>query len=373
MGNTMPYEFGELPLTTLLPAVARAEDQLARLDEIVRRSPVGSGFTERAHFQEAAASMWIAGELVHVEDLVLHDADRDVRIPTHELTIAHSILRTRRRVASAEAHWATSQAGIESLVGRSALSAERKGVGEGARPSFGEVALEEDDDGFAAELAEIDALLDRSARALEAAGNDQEQKADMLIVGELVIRDSDWDEVSRLSDWRMVMQQAAAMPATLGAAILWDAWESLEPLQRQHWLGAQLVNSYLRSRGKVTSHLFGLNCGLKDVPRERRRSRDLTVRLLAGLDGMAEGAELAMKEIIRLGQARDRLERKLHGKRSSSSLPGVVDLLLTRPIVSSSMIIKELKVSHRAALDLIAELGVREVTGRRSFRAWGIQ
>ncbi len=35
------------------------------------------------------------------------------------------------------------------------------------------------------------------------------------------------------------------------------------------------------------------------------------------------------------------------------------------------MIIMELTVSHRAALDLVAELGVREVRGRGSFRAWG--
>lgn len=86
---------------------------------------------------------------------------------------------------------------------------------------------------------------------------------------------------------------------------------------------------------------------------------------------MAIGADLAMKEIIRLGQVRDRFERKLQGKRSSSRLPGVVELFIARPIVSSSMITKELKVSHRAALNLVAELGVREVTGRGSFRAWG--
>ncbi|EJT00839.1 hypothetical protein RCCGE510_33106, partial (plasmid) [Rhizobium sp. CCGE 510] len=214
--------------------------------------------------------------------------------------------------------------------------------------------MNEDHDGFAVELAEIDALLVRSARTLEAAGKDQE-KAGSLTVGELIIRDPDWDEGGRLSEWKTVMQQVAAMPPTLGAAILWEAWETLEPLQRQHWLGAQLVSSYLRARGKVVSHLFGLNFGLKAVPRERRRSRDRTWRLVATLEAMTEGAALGMKEIIRLGQARDRLERKLQGKRSSSSLPGVVDLLLTRPIVSSSMITKELRVSHRAALDLIAE------------------
>ncbi|WP_284727947.1 helix-turn-helix domain-containing protein [Sphingomonas psychrolutea] len=68
----------------------------------------------------------------------------------------------------------------------------------------------------------------------------------------------------------------------------------------------------------------------------------------------------------------DRFEPKLQGKRSSSSLPGVIELFIARPIVSSSMITKELKVSHRAALNLVAELGVREVTGRGSFRAWGL-
>jgi hypothetical protein len=34
---------------------------------------------------------------VHLEDLVLHDADKDVRSSTHELTRAHAVLRARRR------------------------------------------------------------------------------------------------------------------------------------------------------------------------------------------------------------------------------------------------------------------------------------
>ncbi|MEW9526885.1 DUF1612 and helix-turn-helix domain-containing protein [Agrobacterium radiobacter] len=368
----MRYEIGDLPLTALLPAIARAEDQLARLDEIVRRSPVRQGFTERSHFIEAAASMWIAGELVHIEDLVLHDADRDVRTPTHEITIAHSILRARRRIASAEPDWATSRAGIAGLMGRSAAFTERETAGEGTPPLSAGLALNEDENGFAAELAEIDAVLDRSARVLEAVATGEGSKVDPLMVGELVVRDSEWDEERRLSDWRAVLEEVDALPATLAAAVIWDAWESIEPLQRQHWFGVQLVNSYFRARGKVSSHLFGFCSGLKAVPRERRRSPKRISRMLASLNAMANGAELGTKEVVRLGQAREHLERKLKGKRSSSSLPRVVDLLMTRPIVSSSMIVKELKVSHRAALDLVAELGVREVTGRGSFRAWGV-
>ncbi|CUX69025.1 conserved hypothetical protein [Agrobacterium tumefaciens str. Kerr 14] len=316
--------------------------------------------------------MWVAGELVHLDDLVLHDANRDVRTPTHEVTIAHSILRARRRIANADPGWATSRAGVVSLAGRSEASTEREAGGEGSQPLLDELTLNDDENGFAAELAEIDAVLDRSTRVLEAVVTVEGSKADPLMVGELVVRDPGWDEEGRLSAWRAVLAQADALPTTLAAAVIWDAWESMEPLQRQHWLGTQLVNSYFRVRGKVSSHLFGICSGLKAVPRERRRSHNRVSRVLAGLDAMASSAELAMKEVIRLGQAREHLERKLKGKRSSSSLPRVVDLLMTRPIVSSSMIVKELKVSHRAALDLVAELGVREVTGRGSFRAWGV-
>ena len=108
----MGYTIESLPLQALLPAIGRAEDRLARLDEQVRCSSVGEGFVERGHFFDAAASMWVGGELVHVEDLVLHDERMDVRAPTHELTIAHRILRARRRIASAKPGWAVSDAGI---------------------------------------------------------------------------------------------------------------------------------------------------------------------------------------------------------------------------------------------------------------------
>ncbi|RWP58133.1 MAG: hypothetical protein EOR08_28430, partial [Mesorhizobium sp.] len=89
----MAYEFADLPLKTLIGPLARAEDLLARLDERVLKSPVGNGFIQRQHFADAAAALWLDGELVHVEDLVLHDAHMDIRTPTHELTRAHAVLR----------------------------------------------------------------------------------------------------------------------------------------------------------------------------------------------------------------------------------------------------------------------------------------
>ncbi|GAC1045936.1 hypothetical protein thsrh120_59410 [Rhizobium sp. No.120] len=54
---------------------------LTPLDELIACSPVGSGWIERQNFADACASLWIDGELVHLEDLVLHDATRDIRTP----------------------------------------------------------------------------------------------------------------------------------------------------------------------------------------------------------------------------------------------------------------------------------------------------
>lgn len=71
---------------------------LMRLDERIARSPVGQGWIARSHFADACVSLWNDGELVHLEDLVIHDATRDSRTPTHGLTIARDIWRTSRRI-----------------------------------------------------------------------------------------------------------------------------------------------------------------------------------------------------------------------------------------------------------------------------------
>lgn len=367
----MTYLFENLPLQALLPAIGRAEDQLARLDEQVRRSPVGEGFIERGHFFDAVASMWVGGELVHLEDLVLHDERMDVRAPTHELTIAHRVLRVRRRIAGTKAGWAVSDAGLAALTGYGDHGQEVEAGAGTRRVEPAELDLIGDDDPLAQELANVDALLEQSQRLIDRVSGGKAGRQE-LVVGDLIVRDSDWDEVDRLTQWKRILRGADDLPATLGAALLWEEWESLEPMQRQHWLGSQLVSAYLRARGKVASHLLGFNVGLKSVPRERRRSSNRLTRLLAFLEAMSASAETGMKEIARLTQAREQMARRLNGRRSSSSLPATIELVLARPIVSAPMIAKTAKVTQRGALNLIADLGVREVTGRGRYRAWGI-
>ncbi|EMS95915.1 hypothetical protein H009_19829 [Agrobacterium tumefaciens str. Cherry 2E-2-2] len=365
---TMAYEIEDRHLQTLLPAVARAEDQLARLDETVRRSPVGDAFVERGHFFDAAASMWVAGELVHIEDLVLHDARMDIRAPTHELTIAHAILRSRRRIAGAEPGWALSETGISAVTGTGAAT-ERREKSVSVKPG------DEEDDALTREFAQIDALINRSQRTLDGLANGSapdESPRPSLAVGDLLIRDPDWDERERVSQWRSVLNSTEAQPPVLSAALLFDAWETLEPLQRQHWLGSQLIAAHLRARGKVASHLPAFNVGLKSVARERRRAQARTMRLLAFLEAMSACADAGMKEIARLSQAREQMERRLRGRRSSSSLPGLLELVLSRPIVSTGMIAKQINVTPRGALQLVTQLGIREMTGRGRYRGWGI-
>ena len=66
------------------------------------------------------------------------------------------------------------------------------------------------------------------------------------------------------------------------------------------------------------------------------------------------------------------MERALRGRRASSKLPGPIDLVLARPLVSTTMIQTALKTSRQGALDLAGQISLREMTGKRSFRAWGI-
>jgi hypothetical protein len=328
----------------------------------------------------------------------------DIRTPTHELTRAHAVLRTRRRIFAQKPDWALSRPGLLALRGREGQGGVRNGADAGLTTIDAATVVAEPDaaaddnvyaddhseqaDALAEELAEIDALLARSSRLL--AGEDLAPRAasdpDVAAEGQgakapemasfdglgPLIRDLDWDEDQRLADWLAVVDQVKNMPAVLAAAIAWEAWDTIEPLQHQHWLGTLLVAALLRQTGKVGSHLFCLNAGLRVVPRERRKSPIRTIRLLAVLDAIAEAASAGLKELDRLALAKSQMERRLRNRRKSSSLPALIELVLARPVVSAGLIAAELKISQRAALGLVAELAIREVTGRGRYRAWGL-
>ena len=92
------------------------------------KSPVRDGFLQRQHFADAAPALWLEGEFVHTEDLVLHDAHMDIRTPTHELTRAHAVLRARRRIFLHPPDWALSRVGLLVLRGREGQGGRRVGA-----------------------------------------------------------------------------------------------------------------------------------------------------------------------------------------------------------------------------------------------------
>jgi hypothetical protein len=305
-----------------------------------------------------------------------------VRAPTHELTRAHTVLRVRRRILSAAPDWALSQAGLRELAGLSAASDDARGGEEYAAKRS--MATDPEDDLDVAEPIDVDPLAEQFA-ALDAVL----QRTTQLLDGKMLARtvneppvesrerpsivyDLDWDEDARMAEWIDVLDQTEGLPVMLRAAIMFDAWGQIDVLQHGGWLGGLLVAALLRREGLTEHHLACLHLGSRNIARERRRSPDRTRRLIALLGSMEAAAELGLKEHDRLILAKAQMEQRLKNRRSSSKLPELITLVLSRPLVSTTMIQKALKVTQQGALNLIEELALREITGRKRFRAWGV-
>lgn len=355
----MAYEIDDLPFEEFFVPVSNATAALVRLDERLSRSPIHDGMIERLHMHDAVASMWLEGELVHMEDLVLHDALMDNRMPSHALTIAHAVLRMRRQIAGKSADWALGPAGIQQLLGRSI----------DLTPSEVEPRQATDDD-FDPLLNDIDSLLARTGAFLK--GMAPVRSKPETTPRDTLLYDDDWDEDARLQEWRDCLAGTRHLPPLMRAALIHDAWFSLEVVQRSSWIGRLLTAALLRQSGLATGHLPTISLGLRAKRPDERRSSNRVIRLRTFFESIEEAADLSMKEHDRLLLAREQMQRKLKGRRSNSRLPELMEMVLRSPVISSQMVEKELQVTQQGALKLISELNLREITGRGRFRAWGV-
>ncbi len=357
----MSYRIDDLPLEEFFVPVSNATAALTRLDERLAHSPIREGMIERMHMHDAVASMWLEGELVDLEDLVLHDALMDSRIPSHALTLAHAVLRMRRQIAGRASGWALSSSGLQQLLG---LGSETLSSPEPQESAFAQADESEP------LLDDIDVLLARTDALLRGAKTEDRKPPEPQ--RETLLYDDDWDEATRLKEWQDCVNVSAYLPPLLRAAIMHDAWFSMQVVQRSSWIGRLLTAAFLREAGIGANHLPAISLGLKTKRPDHRRSPNRLTRLRTFFNAIEDAAEAGMKEHDRLMLVREQMQRKLKGRRSNSRLPQLMDMVLRNPLVSTQMIEKQLQVTQPGALKLVAELNLREITGRGRFRAWGI-
>lgn len=100
------------------------------------------------------------------------------------------------------------------------------------------------------------------------------------------------------------------------------------------------------------AHLAAVNLGLKPSP----LSVAAIARAIRGCWRSSTASSrppLGLKEHDRLALARTMMERRLVGRRSSSHLPGLVELVMSRPLISAGMVAEALEVTSRAALRIV--------------------
>jgi hypothetical protein len=365
------YELPELPWEHIAGRLEPITINILRFDARLEASGLTAGWQSRCDMTEAVRALILDGHLVDVGDLVLHDAGMDVRHPTHELTRAAAALRARRTALARNAPWPLSIDGLAALrgIGPVAQGKPTRAKSKKADPENEEAypPYANDADPWRAHFAEIDALLERTSKVL--AGETPLPKSRSHLV-----YDPDQDEAEAEDLWLDVVKRTSSWPAIAAAAVAWNAWLDLNLYTRLPWLGLIMAAAILRARG-LTSHLLPLAAGFKHA-KFRPQGREGAAEKLEGFCQVLEEAlSIAHKDLDRLILARELMRRVTAKTRSNSKLPELVDLFLSRPLVTVPLGAKLLKVTPKAVDLMLAQLGgalPRELTGRTRYRAWGI-
>ncbi|WP_282611001.1 DUF1612 domain-containing protein [Pelagibius sp. Alg239-R121] len=327
----MPYKVPQsLPWDEFITLWDEAGDALARLDQCLGHSDLREAWLRRADFEEAAAALWVEGGLVPLEDLVLDDAHTNARLPNHELFQARSILLIRRRLARQKPDEVLT---IENLL-----------------------ALQEGRD-----------QLDTTRQDTQ----------------EMLLRDPFWDPEEALEEWLALLPQLAVFPSLPATAIALHAWDKLCPFQhRNATMGRLLASSLFMKQGKITGQILCLNVGLKAIrwydhaTWHSQAAAPLEIWIKEFCRAVTKAAGQGLQLHQQLVMARRLMARRLEGRRTTSHLPAVAQLVLEQPLVSAPMIAKKLGTTQPTAVRLMGELvgtgAVRELTGRSRFRAYGI-
>jgi hypothetical protein len=349
-------------------AFSRATDDLVvevcRLDARLAASGLADGWQNRCDINEAFMAIQSEGFLVDLTDLVLHDGNLNKREPTAELVRASSILRAYRVARQRPAPWPLTKKGLASLAG--GLSS--KEFAEEITPSEVKPKRKVDDiDPLSDQFAEIDALIERTGRVLR--GEVIATRARSLVAGA-----SDERQFEAEDRWFGVLQDLERLPAVQAAAFGWQAWRELGVHDRQPWLGLIIAGAILRSRG-LTASMLPLAAAYRKAGYRGRQliTKEMAVGTFCEL--LSEALRIANSDLSTLSLHRELMAPKLAGRRKGSKLNDLVDLFLSRPLVTMPLARKQLNVTAHAVKCMFDELGPslpRELTQRSRYRAWGI-
>ena len=319
----MAYEIPEdIPWADIADSWPAAEEALARLDQRLADSDLREAWMSRAHFRETCAALWLEGEIVALEDLVLHDGETAPTLPSRTLFQARSVLLSRRAIS---------------------------------RTPPGEILTFEG----------IWALQERRQQVECPPGCE-----------ELIDFDPEWDEGARLREWLSLLKDLEALPALPATAVALKAWHDLEPFQNASaTLGRLLVPALLWQRRKTDGSVLCLSLGFQQRSWIYNPQRPLARWMTDFFDAVTLAAEMGLEEHHRLRLAQQLIAQRIAGHRRNSRLPALGQLILAQPLVSVPMAAKALDMTQQGVAGLMHELtgaGVRELTGRGRYRAYGV-
>ncbi|KPH78378.1 hypothetical protein AE618_21020 [Bosea vaviloviae] len=318
----------------------------------------------------------------------------DVRSPTREIARAAAMLDERRRLARREPAEVLSESALRLRLcieespdpdrpdRATTVSGTAKGVtapwdridrddDEQDQAGEDDLDLENEDDDADPAFANIDALLARTRKKLDA-WNDLSSDAGRK---NLALRDPAYDAAGRFARWHQILEEGKGLPAALAAALALDAWLWLEPSERAGELGFALAATVLRQRGLAAAHLPVAGVGLRRGKFRWSPHQALSLRIAGLLGAFAEAAAFGQGDLDRLTLARTVMLRRCEGRRGNSKLAELVDLFVASPLVTVQLAAARLNVTPQAVEAMLKELGgslPRELTGRKRYRAWGI-
>lgn len=184
-----------------------------------------------------------------------------------------------------------------------------------------------------------------------------------------------------LSAWEKFIHARDFLPDLVQCALMHEHFEAIHPyLDGNGRIGRLLITLFLVERERLSQPLLYLSDYIErhreDYYRLLLRTRthgDYTAWVHFFLLGVEETSRDALRRVRKLIELRERLLQEDHGKGSAA----LISQLFVRPHISVAEAARVMDVSHPTAAkvlqSLVASGHLREITGRRRYRAYVAQ